>query len=296
MLSFLLFFALLFVAMGLAAAFAYPMWKLVSLFADFPIDRVMSRFAMVFILLGLILLTRRMGLADRQTLGYGLPRRQFIKQMCAAFLIGIALMLPLTASLLGLGIRVPSPDVSTVQAFLATVGKGLLTGVGVAFTEETFFRGALFAAVQRESGVKVAMLLTSLLYAVLHFIGGKLSIPPEATTWMSGVAVYGNLFEQYLHPLKLLDSMLSLLAVGLLLAMVRVRTGAIAACIGLHAGWVSVITVIRSATDRNYDSPYGWMIGSYNGVIGWLATAWIGLFALIYWWQGRRGAPTVISK
>jgi membrane protease YdiL (CAAX protease family) len=260
----------------------------VTLFADFPIDRVMSRFAMVFILIGLILLTRRMGLADRRTLGYGLPRREFIQQMCLAFFIGIALMAPLTVSLLGLGIRVPAPDVNTAQEFLAIIGKGLLTGVGVAFTEETFFRGALFAAVKRESGVKLAIVLTSLLYAVLHFIGGKLSIPPEATTWTSGFAVYANLFEQYAHPLKLLDSMLSLLAVGLLLAMVRARTGAIAACIGLHAGWVCAITVIRSSTVRNYDSHFAWMIGSYNGVIGWLATAWIGLFALLYWWRGQR--------
>ena len=288
MLSFLLFFALLFVAMGLAAAFAYPLWKLVSLFADFPIDRVMSRFAMVFILLGLVLLTRRMGLANRNAIGYGLPRREFVKQMCLAFLIGVALMAPLVFSLLGLGIRTPSPDVSTVQEFLAAIGKGLLTGVGVAFTEETFFRGALFAAVQRESGIKLAMVLTSALYASLHFIGSKLSIPPEATAWTSGFVVYAHLFERYVHPLEFLDSLLSLVAVGWLLAMVRARTGAIAACIGLHAGWVTVITVTRSATDRNYASQFDWMVGSYNGIIGWLATAWIGLFAVLYWWQGYR--------
>ena len=296
MLSFLLFFALLLLAMGLAAAFAYPMWKFVSLFADFPIDQVMSRAAMVFILIGLILLTKRMGLADRKTLGYGLPRRQFIRQMCLAFLIGVTLMAPLTLSLLGLGIRTPSPDVGTVQEFLAIVGKGLLTGIGVAFTEETFFRGALFAAIERESGIKLAIILTSGLYAVLHFLGSKLEIPPEATTWTSGFVVYGHLFDKYSHPLGLLDSLLSLVAVGWFLAMVRTRTGAIAACIGLHAGWVTVITVVRSATDRNYESSLGWMTGSYNGVIGWLATGWIGLFALLYWWSGYRARNTLQTR
>jgi len=63
--------------------------------------------------------------------------------------------------------------------------------------------------------------------------------------------------------------------VGILLALVRRRTGSIAACIGLHAGWVCVITMLRSTTLHDPDTQWSWLVGSYDAVIGW------GAFSLI---------------
>ena len=74
--------------------------------------------------------------------------------------------------------------------------------------------------------------------------------------------------------------MVALFLVGVLLGLVRERSGHIGWCIGLHAGWVFVIQVTRQLTDGNEASPYAYLVGDYDGIIGWAAAGWIGLLAL----------------
>ena len=77
--------------------------------------------------------------------------------------------------------------------------------------------------------------------------------------------------------------------VGVFLALVREGTGHIGWCIGLHAGWVFVIQLTRRLTDGNPSSDLAFLTGDYDGIIGWLAMAWIGLLAAGYWrWSRRR--------
>jgi membrane protease YdiL (CAAX protease family) len=94
---------------------------------------------------------------------------------------------------------------------------------------------------------------------------------------------------------KNLDSMAALFVAGLFLALVRERTGHIGGCVGLHAGWVLVIQVTRQVTDGDPDSELSFLVGVYDGTIGWLATAWIGALATLYWiWSSpanRRQGP-----
>ena len=53
------------------------------------------------------------------------------------------------------------------------------------------------------------------------------------------------------------------------------RTGNIAACIGLHAGWVAVIFMVRETSMRNPSGPATWLLSDYDGFIGWMVLAWI---------------------
>ncbi len=107
--AFALFVALLAGSLLVAAVLTYPAWWLVSLVSIEPVHRVMHRIAMLLALIGLVVLTRRLGLTDKESLGYGLPRREFLRQMGVGFVCGIGLMLPLTALLLGLDIREVKP-------------------------------------------------------------------------------------------------------------------------------------------------------------------------------------------
>jgi uncharacterized protein len=66
------------------------------------------------------------------------------------------------------------------------------------------------------------------------------------------------------------------------LAVVRLRTRAIAACIGLHAAWVCTIALVRQASMIQTDAPANWLVGSYDGVIGWGALGWMALLLVIY--------------
>ena len=287
--SFALFVALLAGALLVAAVFTYPAWWLVSLISVEPVHRVMHRIAMLAALIGLVVLTRRLGLSNKQAMGYGLPRRQFLAQLGIGFAGGVALMLPLTALLVGLDIRALKPGFD--GEWLGLIAGGLLTGLTVAFIEETFFRGVLFTAVQRTSGAAAAIIAPSLLYAALHFLGGKLRVPADEVSWIHGLEVLSKLFERYAQPLTFADSFVALALLGALFAVVRLRTGAIAACIGLHAAGVAFIAVLKAATRVNPDTEYASLVGSYDGVIGWAALVWFavigGIFALV---SGRRSA------
>ena len=83
-----------------------------------------------------------------------------------------------------------------------------------------------------------------------------------------------EVLKGFSDPLGILDSFLCLAAVGVLLGIVRLLTGNIAACIGLHAGWVAVIYVVRETTVPNLASPAAWLMGDYDGFIGWMVLAW----------------------
>jgi hypothetical protein len=278
--SFALFVALLVGALLVAAALTYPAWWLVSLISVEPVHRVMNRVAMLIALIGLVVLTRRLGLSGKEAMGYGLPRRQFLIQLGLGFAGGVALMLPLTSLLLGLDIRMVKPDFD--GAWLGLIAGGILTGFTVAFIEETFFRGVLFSAVARTSSAATAVIAPSLLYASLHFLGGKLKVPADQVSWIHGFEVLGHLFERYAQPLTFADSFFALAMLGVLFALIRLRTGAIAGNIGLHAAGVAFIAVLREATIVNPSAEYVELVGSYDGVIGWAALIWFAVIAAAF--------------
>jgi membrane protease YdiL (CAAX protease family) len=278
--AFALFVALLAASLLVAAVFTYPAWWLVSLVSIEPVHRVMHRIAMLVALIGLVVLTRRLGLSNKEAMGYGMPRRQFLTQLGIGWLCGLALMLPLTGLLLGLDIRELKPGFD--GHWLSLIGGGIVTGLTVAFIEETFFRGVLFTAISRTSGAAAAVLAPSLLYASLHFLGGKLRVPADQVSWVHGFEVLSKLFERYVQPLTFADSFVALAMLGVLLAAVRLRTGAIAACIGLHAAGVAFIAVLREATLVNPNAEYVELVGSYDGVIGWAALIWFAVIGCVF--------------
>ncbi|MCX8018654.1 MAG: CPBP family glutamic-type intramembrane protease, partial [Rhodocyclaceae bacterium] len=126
-----------------------------------------------------------------------------------------------------------------------------------------------------EGGIRSAMAWSAGLYAVLHFM--KPSALPEAMPFDASGALWMliHVFTD-LCQWKHLDSGVALFLAGLLLAWVRERAGHLGWCIGIHAGWVFVIQLSRRLTDGNPDSVWGWLVGSYDGVIGWLAVCWLG--------------------
>jgi membrane protease YdiL (CAAX protease family) len=279
------FLLVLFLAAALvaASALAYPAWWLVGFVSDQPIHRVMHRIAMLIAFIGLIFIFKRWRVSNKASLGYDLPKPEFFRQLLIGLVVGALIMVPLIGTLFGLDVRNLKPEFALSAGELAgLIASGLLSGLVVALIEETFFRGALFTVVERESGTTMAIVLPSLLYAAVHFLGGRLRLPRDQVEWGTGFDVLSKLLEKYATPLELVDSFAALFAVGVFLALVRTRTKAIAACIGLHAAWVCTIQTMRSASTVDSAAPASWIVGSYDGVIGWGALAWIALFLAIY--------------
>ena len=71
------------------------------------------------------------------------------------------------------------------------------------------------------------------------------------------------------------DAFLCLFAVGFVLASIRAKTGNIAACIGLHAGWVWVILFTRELTQNpSATRSLSFLLSQFDGFIGWLVLVW----------------------
>ena len=59
-----------------------------------------------------------------------------------------------------------------------------------------------------------------------------------------------------------------------MLGVVRITTGNIAACIGLHAGWVWVMLVVHEMTHPVRTAAGSFLLSRFDGFIGWLVLAW----------------------
>lgn len=293
--TFLIFLGLFALAAVISGLLTYPAWSLLQEFADVPIHRVMNRIGMLVLAITTILFLRRKGLANKTTLGYGIPRPLFVRQMLLGFAAGVLLMMPLVAATFGLELRTLSARFIASDAPTLFVAKlvlqGLLTGWVVAFLEETFCRGAMYTVIQRESGLLAAILLPTFLYAATHFLGGELRLPADQVTYLSGLQVTANLFERFATPWDFFDSFLALCSLGVLLAFIRMRTNAIAGCIGLHAGGVTVIVTMRNLSTIDPTHAMHWLVGDYDGVIGLMAFVWISVVAAVYW-KGSQNSVT----
>lgn len=290
--SLLWFLGLFAVGFAAMALLAYPLWLLLDPLIDQPIHRIANRLGMLTLLVGFVLVARRLGLADRTSLGYGLPRPQFLREIGLGFLLGLALMSLVVVVMVALGIRELKPGVSlAIGVVVPVVLTGMLSGFAVGFIEETFLRGAMHTAVTRESGPAVAIGTTALLYSAVHFVG-RYKIPDEQVGPGSGLDLVAGSLGSFADPMTILDAFLCLLAVGVLLGIVRHLTGNVAACIGLHAGWVTVIAVTRRLSRADRDEPLSFLLSDFDGMVGWLVLGWTVLTGVVLVSLYRRRAST----
>ena len=290
-------FVLLIAASLVAAAVASPLVQqgLTATIREFPLHRVFNRVAMGVFLAGTWFMFRREGLTSRAALGYGTAPRVLFTSVGAGFAIGVALMAAVCGVLLALGVRVVRPEYSaSLSGILAAVPGALLAGLAVGLIEETFFRGAMYSALSRHGRWVGAVVLTSILYSLVHFLGEKVRIPSESVTWLSGWVIFGRYFGAFADPARIFDAALALFMVGVLLALVRRATGHIGACIGLHAGFVAVIALFREVTMAFYDSRWSFLVSRFDGLVGYLVAAAAALccagFILLGPLQLQRGA------
>jgi uncharacterized protein len=281
--AFVWFLGLMVVALAAIALFTWPAWLLLHPHFDFPFHRIGERIGMLALLLGFVAVARRLGVADRASLGYGLPRRAFVRELCLALALGVASMLAVVGMMSALGLLAwTRPDGFTAVALLRLIALRALSGLAVGFIEETFLRGAMHTAIARESGTRAAVLLTALVYAATHFFASY-HIAPAQVTPHSGLDLLAGTLHAFARPGGILDAFLALAAVGVVLGLVRAATGNIAACIGLHAGWVWVMLVTHELARAVSGAPLGFLLSRFDGFVGWLVLGWTVLLAVPLW-------------
>ena len=271
----------------LTAVTSYPVFlglEIVGL-RDMPFDDMVMRLLKLYGLLCLWPLLGGFGINNRAGWGYGVGRRSrgFSMGVLLGAAVGIVSMALVVLLLLAFEIRVPRPGVVwTPMAFAGLVLQSAFAGLMVGVIEETWFRGALQSSVAKVSNSAVAIVTISLVYGAVHFVGSDIHIPADEVRWLSGTAVLFTSLRGFRDPV-FFDSLFALVAGGLLLGLVRYRTGRIAECIGIHAGWVMVVKILRQTTYPNLEASWSFMIGNYDGVIGILAGLWFSSLTIAYY-------------
>ena len=292
--AFLYFVLLMLGALLISALINYPLYVLFQESMSKGPHKLINTTAKLVAIPGFILIVRHFAIANKQGLGYGLPRPAFMRDLLSGWVSGFFILLLLSAVLMLLGIRVMKPPVEELAFLLfKTLVVALIGGLLIGFIEETFFRGGLFGAIRKHNGFAVTLLLSSLFYGALHFIK-PLPLPGnDPHSWSSGLLILSGAFNQ-LTEWQTFDSFLALFGLGAFFAVVRERTGNIAYCIGLHAGFVFVIKVVRKFTEVDAGNSFSFLVGNYDGMIGYLSAAGMLIHTLIVYRFWR--APKTVAS
>ncbi len=140
------------------------------------------------------------------------------------------------------------PTLETLAAFLATA-------LAVGALEEAFFRGALLGLVRRTASDGAALAFVTVIFGVLHFLKPPDDPAPDnPVTWFSGFRALARAGWQFGDPQLLAGGLTTLLLVGLILGLVRLRTRSLWLPIGLHAGWIFALKSF-SRSSRHVAAP-----------------------------------------
>jgi len=163
---------------------------------------------------------------------------------------------------------------------------GVAAAIVVGGGEEALFRGILLRRFVLDLGPRGGVLVTTLLYAIVHALrsGGKGIVLGPLAGWERAAGLFAPLGDPLVWP-----GVAGLFALGLLLAQVRLRTGSLWPSTGIHAAWVAVFRVGRLFFDIRRHPVWlvgpGWppLVGGAAGALALAATA-----LLVWAWLGRR--------
>ena len=282
----LLFLIYLIMASLLSALLYYPVFQTLNTIWEIRPDRVFYRLVMVISMLGFWPFIKIIGLNNRIALGYSLPHGHPLLVLTKGFGLGVAIMAVHAAVLVVLGARFPDPEGTPFDTLAATLFTGFAAGFLVAAIEETFFRGALQHGMRRQTSLPVSMIGVALFYAAVHFIRPPTITDTTSLDWYSGWTMLAGMLHKFANFAEFADSFITLFVAGLLLSLIRERTGNIVLCIGIHAGWVLIIRITREVTHAAHDTPAAQLIGSFDYVTGWAATLMLASVTLVYWRYG----------
>ena len=262
-----------------------------QLLPQLPLDKLINYITLLLALVCSAFWLKYHKLPAKQAFGYGVAKWQFLAQMFGGMLIGILIMIGLYTMLILLGIQQIANDLN-MQFLLLYCIKAFAVGLAVGLIEETIFRGAIFSGLQKGAGIFSAIMLSGLLYAAVHFLHhDELAINLQ-TQGLYSLVIYSQLLAGFIS-FDMIDYFLTLLALGILLSLIRLRHDNIAACIGVHAGIVMVIKMGKKITDYVADNRYDYLVSEPGHTLGYLAFSWLLLLIMGYCYMTTRSRKTL---
>ncbi len=223
----------------------FPFQGIAESLAEADFTRVFNRAVLVAALIGIWPLARWAGLRGLALPGWR-PAASGIRELLLGFLLAAVLLLVLGGLLWSQDVYKSRIDETR---WLAVSGP-LIAGFSVGFIEEFLFRGGILALLLRTLGQRAAVLWTTFIFAIVHFMKPPegFAIPADEVSWLSGFAVVRAIFAGFGNVNFILAEFATLFAVGFALAHARLVTGRLWLSIGLHAGWVFGLKYFSSIT------------------------------------------------
>jgi membrane protease YdiL (CAAX protease family) len=135
-------------------------------------------------------------------------------------------------------------------------GTVVLASIFVPLIEELFFRGLILGIFLRSMSRLIAIVFSSLLFAIVHFLKAP-EESSDAVTWASGFISIAHSFDQFREPLLVLGGLATLFVLGCVVADARIQRRSLMLPIGLHSGWIfaaGLFSIVARA--RNIDLPW----------------------------------------
>ncbi len=273
---------LLYAAAQAAEAQGWPLGQL----SNAPFSRYVSRSLMIVALLGLWPLMRFLEVRSWRDLGWVRGRADG-RDFGWGFGLGLATLALAFVLVVTGGGRVLDGGRTWFDLGRHLVN-AVLAAVFVSVLEETLFRGAIFGSLRRSLPWFWALAGSSLVYALVHFLG-RPPTPPEVR-WYSGFLCLGAMAEGFVQPAALMPGLLNLWMTGMILGLAFQRTGALWWSVGLHAGWVFWVKTYGFVT-ADVAGANVWWWGTRRFTDGWLALGILGaVWAGVTWWLAPRAA------
>lgn len=266
------YFAVVFTAGALLAPAVYlllqsakSIFPALATFADQPFHRYVNRSLLAAGLIGLIPFVRLIGIQSFGQLGLGRSRSAW-QQWTNGLTVGFGSLACAACLTVLAGARQFEPH--SAGKLIEHLANALLAAATVSVLEELFFRGALQTALCRALPPVGAVLLSSVIYAWLHFF--QRPPPPAEVTWTTGFIVLGQMFSGLADTESLIPALLSLTMAGVILGVTRQQTGLLYFPIGLHAGWIFWLKSYGFLTEQNGPANLA-LWGSRKLIDGWIA-------------------------
>jgi uncharacterized protein len=251
--------------------------------ADVPFHRFVSRCLILLAIVGLPSLLKSLGLRSASVLGFRGGARHCVEAI-QGFAWGFVALAMLAALFLAFEVRVVDAAHSSAR-WMQHLKNAAISATLVGVFEEILFRGALFGALRQALSFSRAAMLSSALYALVHFLRQP-EFAGRHVEWTSGFEVLGQMLAGFTDFRTMIPAFLNYTLVGLLLALVFERSGSILFSIGLHAGFVFWLKSLNFVTNP-VKGAANWFWGSEKVVDGWAA----GILLLLVFFLIERTVP-----
>ncbi len=240
-----------------------PAFKTLS---EAPFHRFVNRALLIMSLVGLVPFLRVMGTMSWKELGLK-PEPSRWSELSSGLRIGFLSLALLAIISVALRARflVSHDELPVIMRHLVNAGTAAII---VSFIEELIFRGALLGGLKKAVPWPLALVFSSVVYALVHFFQRPSS--PEFIQWYSGLAVLASMFKGFFEWDRLFPGFLNLTVVGLVLGLAYFRTGGLYASIGLHAGWIFWLKTYGFVTQASPDTNHS-IFGTSKMIDGWMA-------------------------